>query len=103
MIKGCVVCIDGWLCRVKTPSRSETRNVRSYFSGHYQAMWLNAQALCDERSNFIAVSVAASGGASDITAFRRLGLYSSLYSTTEPLLPPRKYILGDAAYVHRKA
>jgi len=34
-IKGCVACLDGFLLQIKVPSKSETGNVKAYFSGHY--------------------------------------------------------------------
>jgi hypothetical protein len=36
-LNGCIGALDGWLCRIKVPSASETMNVGSYFSGHYQS------------------------------------------------------------------
>jgi hypothetical protein len=50
LLNGCVLDLDGWLCRIKVPSSNETPNVSSYFSGHYQVYGLNVQATCDAQS-----------------------------------------------------
>jgi len=44
-MKGAVGALDGGLCRIKTPRLSETLNVKGYFSGHYQTMGVNVQAM----------------------------------------------------------
>eukprot|EP00186_Timspurckia_oligopyrenoides_P001328 CAMPEP_0182451238 /NCGR_PEP_ID=MMETSP1172-20130603/43609_1 /TAXON_ID=708627 /ORGANISM="Timspurckia oligopyrenoides, Strain CCMP3278" /LENGTH=363 /DNA_ID=CAMNT_0024648991 /DNA_START=1602 /DNA_END=2693 /DNA_ORIENTATION=+ len=94
VITGCVACIDGFLCEIKTPSRSETANVRSYFSGHYQLYGINIQAACDSRSRFLEVCVAAPGGTNDIAAYRKTNLKRFVDN-----LPVGKYVIGDNAYI----
>jgi hypothetical protein len=47
----CVGAIDGWLAVIRTPSRSEEPNVKSFFSGHYKTMGLNVQAMEDNCGN----------------------------------------------------
>jgi hypothetical protein len=94
LLRGCIGCVDGYLLRIKTPASSETGNVKSYFSGHYQAYGLNVQAACDSRCRFIEVCVAAPGGANDISAFRKTRLKQLTNS-----LPIGKYLIGDNAYV----
>ena len=34
-IKGCAACLDGFLLQIKVPAKSETGNVKAYFSGLY--------------------------------------------------------------------
>jgi len=34
-IKGCVICLNGYLLKKKWPSKVETGNVKAYFSGPY--------------------------------------------------------------------
>jgi hypothetical protein len=43
----CVSVIDGYILKIQTPSKNEVKNVRSFFSGHYQTHGLNIQAACD--------------------------------------------------------
>ena len=46
-IKGCVACLDGYLLQIKVPAKTETGNVKAYFSGHYQTYGINFQAACE--------------------------------------------------------
>jgi hypothetical protein len=94
VMNGCVGCLDGMLCKIKTPARSETRNARSYFSGHYQTIGVNVQALCDDLCRFTYVCVAAPGGTNDVHAFAKTKLKQLVDD-----LPVGKYILADNAYV----
>jgi len=93
-IKGCVACLDGYLLQIKVPSRSETGNVKSYFSGHYQTYGINIQAACDYKCRFVYAAVAAPGGANDIAAFKKTQISQMIQK-----LPPRRYVIGDNAYV----
>lgn len=94
VIDGCVGVLDGLLVRIQTPSSTETGNVKSYFSGHYQDYGINVQAACDHLCRFISVTVSAPGGANDITAFRK-----TLLSEKVKKFPIGRYIIGDNAYV----
>jgi hypothetical protein len=94
VIDGCVGCLDGFLLTIQTPPKSQTGNVKAYFSGHYQCYGINVQAVCDSKCRFISVSVAAPGGSNDIAAFRKTRLHSMLEE-----LPIGKYIIGDNAYI----
>jgi len=57
--KECVACIDGYLLQIMVPACSETGNVKSYFSGHYQTYGINIQAACDHKCRFVYAAVAA--------------------------------------------
>jgi len=46
-IKGCVACLDGYMLQIKVPAKTETGNVKAYFSGHYQTYGINFQAACE--------------------------------------------------------
>jgi len=93
-IKGCVACLDGYLLQIKVPSRTETGNVKAYFSGHYQTYGINVQAACDYKCRFVYAATAAPGGANDIAAFRKIGLCEMIQK-----LPPKKFVVGDNAYI----
>jgi len=69
-IKGCVACLDSFLLQIKVPSKSETGNVKAYFSGHYQTYGINVQAACDHKCKFVCAALAATGGANDIAALK---------------------------------
>jgi hypothetical protein len=69
-LKVCVACLDGYL-QIKVPACSETGNVKSYFSNHYQTYGINIQATCDHKCRFVYAAVASPGGANDIAAFKK--------------------------------
>jgi hypothetical protein len=94
VIEGCVGALDGMLLRILTPRRSETGNVKAYFSGHYQDYGINVQAVCDSNCRFIYAALAAPGGANDIAAYRSITLPEMIEK-----LPLGNYVLGDNAYV----
>jgi hypothetical protein len=91
---GCVGCLDGWLCQIKTPPLSHVLNQSDYFSGHYQCMGVNVQALCDHRCRFMYVGVLCPGRANDWAAF-----CGSQLKTWVDGLPHECFIAADNAYV----
>jgi len=93
-IKGCVACLDGYLLQIKVPAKSETGNVKAYFSGHYQTYGINVQAACDHKCRFVYAALAAPGGANDIAAYRKID-----FSKMVQNLPIRKFVIGDNAYM----
>ena len=64
-IVNCVSAIDGLLVHIRTPSKKEAKNVRSFFSGHYQTYGMNIQAACDHLCRFTFLGVAGPGVMSD--------------------------------------
>lgn len=94
IIEGCVGALDGMLLRIFTPRKTETGNVKAYFSGHYQDYGINVQAVCDSNCRFIYAALAAPGGANDIAAFRNTTLPEMIEK-----LPLGNYVIGDNAYV----
>ncbi|CAB9497043.1 expressed unknown protein [Seminavis robusta] len=44
-IQNCVGVADGYLMRIRVPTKKETGNIRSFFSGHYQCYGVNIQAV----------------------------------------------------------
>jgi len=93
-IRGCVACVDGWLCEIRTPSRRDAPNSKSFFSGHYHCHGLNVQLACNANCQFVAVVVAAPGGTNNVAAYRRTNFKHYVDS-----LPPGRYVLGDNAYI----
>ena len=59
LLKQCVGAIDGILIHILQPSGVE--NPRDYFSGHYQTMGLNIQAVCDAHLRFTHFAVGGPG------------------------------------------
>ncbi len=50
--------------------KNETKNVFSYFFGHYQAYGVNVQATCDAMSRFTYVCVLCPGHTGDKRAYQ---------------------------------
>jgi hypothetical protein len=92
-IINCISVIDGLLVRIVTPSKEEAKNVRSFFSGHYQAYGVNVQAAADHLCRFTFVGVAGPGVMSDSEAITRTPL-DALVSQ----LPGDYCVIGDCAY-----
>ena len=92
-LDGCVGALDGWLCHIEVPSATETPNVTSYFSGHYQCYGLNVQATCDADCRFTYLSIHCPGGTGDSKAFFGCSLYDVVDS-----LPKGFYVVADNAY-----
>jgi DDE superfamily endonuclease len=95
VMKGCVGALDGWLCRIETPSAKETSIARAFHSGHYNTEGLNVQACCDSKCRFIHVSINSPGSTNDIVAYAESSL-----SETVCNLPFGKYIVADNAYIN---
>jgi len=92
-LNGCISALDGWLCRIKVPSASDTMNVASYFSGHYQSYGINVQATCDAACRLTSISVLCPGGTGDSKAFTA----SFVHQYVSPLLRGF-YVAADNAY-----
>jgi hypothetical protein len=100
-IWNCVAVLDGYHLQIQTPSRAEARNVRSFFSGHYQTYGVNVQAACDHNCKFSFFGVAGPGVLGDREAIHQIplgrlveelpGLYCAIgdcaYTPTEHLVP----------------
>jgi hypothetical protein len=101
-IWNCVSVADGYHLQTQTPSKKEDKNVRSFFSGHYQCYGVNVQAACDHHCRFTFLRRVAAPGvtgdrdAIDLVALGLLvknlpGLYCVIadcaYTATEKLVP----------------
>ena len=119
VMSGCVGCVDGILIQITQPK--DVPNLWAYFSGHYNVMGLNVQAVCDAQLHFIYVAVSGPGKqpfavtisndfvshnvlhihmelslgkTPDITAYRNITLPQLVEK-----LPAGFYITGDPAYI----
>ena len=79
--------------RIRVPSKKEAKNVRSFFSGHYQCYGINIQAAADHQSRFIHFAFAAPGVSGDRDAIKQCSFYELVES-----LPLGICFIGDAAY-----
>lgn len=92
-IWNCVSVIDGYHLQIKAPSKSEVKNVKSFFSGHYQTHGINIQAACDHNCRFQFIGVAGPGVMGDRDAINQIRLGSLIES-----LPGLYCAIGDCAY-----
>jgi hypothetical protein len=93
VINNCVGVVDGFLLRTRVPSKREVKNVRSFFSGHYQCYGINCQGVSDSASRFLYFAVAAPGISKDRDAIQHCGLSELIED-----LPKGICVIGDAAY-----
>jgi len=91
-INNCVGVVDGYLLRISTPRKSEVKNVRSFFSGHYKCYGVNVQAVADHHSRFTYVAMAAPGVTGDRDAIKAASLYNLIEG-----LPYGCCVIGDPA------
>ena len=92
-IWNCVAVIDGYHLQIKSPSKNEVKNVRSFFSGHYQTYGVNVQAACDHNCRFLFIGVAGPGVMGDRDAINQFWLGSLIEA-----LPGLFCAIGDCAY-----
>ena len=92
-IWNCVAVIDGYHLQIKSPSQNEVKNVRSFFSGHYQTYGVNVQAVCDHNCCFLFIGVAGPGVMGDRDAINQVSLGSLIEE-----LPGLFCAIGDCAY-----
>jgi hypothetical protein len=92
-IWNCVSVIDGYHLQIQTPSKREVKNVRSFFSGHFQTHGLNIQGACDHHCRFTFLGVAGPGVMGDRNAISMVKLGSLVEG-----LPGLYCTIGDCAY-----
>jgi len=92
-IKNCVRVLDGYLMSIETPRKKEAKNVRSYFSGHYQRNGKNVQACCDANCRFTFLGIRGPGVSKDRAAVEDSGLSDLIEK-----LPPGYICIADCAY-----
>ena len=92
-IWNCVAVIDGYHLQMRTPSKKEVKNVKSFFSGHYRTHGVNIQAACDHSCCFVFIGVAGPGVMGDRDAVNQIRLGSLIES-----LPGLYCVIGDCAY-----
>jgi len=93
ILSGCIGAIDGWLCKIISPSSKSVGDVKSFFSGHYHRYGINVQICCDHMYWFTAFTVNTSGSRGDSMAFQFWRLNDELKKLNRPY-----YVVGDSAY-----
>jgi DDE superfamily endonuclease len=87
-IENCVGCLDGFVLPIKTPNAAEVGNVKAYFSGQYQRMAINAQAVVDSHCRFLHFTLCAPGSAHDSVAVNRQDEFGVSVSDKVEAIPP---------------
>ena len=93
VMKNVVGVIDGYLINITTPKRKRNRNIRSYFSGHYQTYGINVQACCDAFGRFSFLGIGGPGVIKDRAAIKESGLHDKVER-----IPQGYVVIGDCAY-----
>jgi hypothetical protein len=89
----CVSVADGYHLQIKTPPKSLSGNVRSFFSGHYLTNGFNVQAAFGHQCSFQFFGVIGPGNMVDRYAIKECNLGKMIKS-----LPPRFCAVGVCAY-----
>lgn len=92
-IWNCVAVLDGYHLQIQTPPKKYAKNVRSFFSGHYQTSGMNIQAACDHNCKFSFIGVAGPGVLGDREALNEVPLGKQVEN-----LPGLYCAIGDCAY-----
>ena len=93
IINNCAGVIDGYLLWIHVPAKNKVKNVKSFFSGHYQCYGVNIQAVADHHCRFTFIAFAGPGVMGDKDAVSETSLKDLIEG-----LPFGICVIGDAAY-----
>jgi len=98
VMSGCIGALDGWVVKIKAPSRRDgVHDPASFYSrkGYYA---LNVQAIVDKKKRVLYRSILSRGAEHDSTAFKNSSLYQWLIHNWNSLRQKGYYFIGDSAY-----
>lgn len=98
VISGCIGALDGWVVKIKKPSRSDgVKNAKQFYSrkGYFG---VNVQAIVDKRKRVLFRSIISRGAEHDSTAFKNSALYTWLLQNWKAMTEKGYYFIGDSAY-----
>ena len=98
LFSGCIGAIDGWVVKIRKPSKSDgVANPASFYSrkGFYG---LNVVVICDRKKRILYRVINSRGAEHDSTAFKNSSLYELLLSNWKQLREKGFYFIGDSAY-----
>jgi hypothetical protein len=98
-LRGCVMAVDGWVCRTRPPYQSEVENVKSFYNrkGTYGLVIL---AGVDSKCKFLMFSSQSSGSTNDCVAWEFSNIYQHVIK--ENRLPSNYYFIGDEGFVNTR-
>jgi hypothetical protein len=101
VINGCIGAIDGWIVKIKKPSRTKDlfncSDPASYFS-RKGFFGINVQAIVDSNKRILFRSINSRGAEHDSTAFKNSNFYKWLEKNWKKLAEQKFYFIGDSAY-----
>eukprot|EP00600_Ochromonadales_sp_CCMP1393_P011227 CAMPEP_0175017390 /NCGR_PEP_ID=MMETSP0005-20121125/12371_1 /TAXON_ID=420556 /ORGANISM="Ochromonas sp., Strain CCMP1393" /LENGTH=398 /DNA_ID=CAMNT_0016274799 /DNA_START=829 /DNA_END=2026 /DNA_ORIENTATION=+ len=93
---GCVMAIDGWVCRTRQPTAKEVDQPRSYFNRH-ECYGIVVMAGCDADCKFNMFSCLSAGSTNDVVAWDISAMKRELDAGSLPL---EYFFIGDEAFVN---
>ncbi len=98
VMNGCIGALDGWVVKIKKPTRSDgVNNPKSFYSrkGYFA---VNVQAIVDKKKRVLFRSITSRGAEHDSTAFKNSKLYKWLLQNWKSLVDKGYHFIGDSAY-----
>ena len=95
-MKGCVMAIDGWVCKTRQPRKAEVGLCVSSYRNRKHCWGIICLAGCDARCRFNLFASKWSGGTHDYLAWETCAFKKIL----EEQLPEPYYVIGDEAFVN---
>ena len=101
VINGCIGAIDGWVVKIRKPSKKrDLKNMSdpsTYFS-RKGFFGINVQAIVDKKKRIIYRNIINRGAEHDSTAFKNSTFYKWLFDNWKKLAEKGFYFIGDSAY-----
>jgi len=98
VMSGCIGALDGWVVKIRAPSRRDGVSDPASFYSRKGYHGLNVQAIVDKRKIFLYRSIISRGAEHDSTAFKNSSLYKWLVNNWNNLKEKGYYFIGDSAY-----
>ena len=97
ILGGVIGCLDGWIVKIRKPSRRDTIGDVSSFYCRKSFYGLNVQAMVDREKRIIWRSIRCRGSEHDYNAFKKSNFYRKLIDRTNHLSRLGCYVVGDSA------
>jgi hypothetical protein len=94
-VHGCVLAVDGWICKTRKPHTDEVRGNVSAYRNRKGCWGICILAGCDADLSFKMFSTQCSGSTNDVIAWELSALKATL---DEGLLPSKYFFIGDEAF-----
>ena len=98
VFKGCIGALDGWLVKIKQPTRKDNVSNPGDFYSRKGFYGINVQVIVDRSKRVIYKSILCRGAEHDSSAFKSSDLYPTLMEERNNLERLGFYFIGDSAY-----